>query len=673
MMKTKRQSRRAYVLVVVLAAILVASLAGSFVLRKSNLLIDFSNMKYRQTDIKSRVANEFNRIAKDFSFYLEQKLLAGGPASDLLNYQCSSNEGICFDTSALSARGANLSIRCRGEGEGQDFISTQCTTSQKFPKDFFLELQMRSLENTGEIVTAAGEIRVEPLPLNAYALALSNIDEVIRFGPGLYDGNIALNFSEPDAQAIFKPVPGPDGRVSISKAIVTNELSKIKFEGLSSGDSNISYAGAKQLPNLSGFLSAFEDGILRAMEAAESKVFEFPKDITSLPLMTWPETWPNGQFALEPNDDELYELPCHDGETCFYQSLVPLGARNCSYQNVRFAVQTDGPETEFEVLWDRICGWDAVEKIFFEGVLLSGGAEPYNEFAGDALSGEFFEGFEQGRCSTETDASAPYDDEFGCSGPQTQGQFEEASCVRQVCEFVKIDSFEFSGGVGEGPNDFNIFHFPDVNKLSFVSLVASPASSNQPFDVYVPEGRVQLLSPFSWQGDSAQIGASFFAENGFYLGLETRSDDSGSYLSESVWDAPLDFTFEGSLISLNEDRPTLNLSMLLNTDKILGKLSLKGGRIGAKPSVIRYFNGNEVTRGFKDVEYIYLPNMSPALKERVFVANLGVTVLNFHIHYSNAKEALREVGLDWQEPENDQINSRGPAPVVNPGQQGPRR
>ncbi|MGA0164507.1 MAG: hypothetical protein ACO3LE_09755, partial [Bdellovibrionota bacterium] len=644
-----------------LAAILVASLAGSFVLRKSNLLLDFSNMNYRQTDIKSRVANEFNRIAQDFSFYLEQKLLAGGPASDLLNYQCSSNNPICFDTSTLSARGANLSIRCRGEGEGQDFNSTQCTTSQKFPKDFFLELQMRSLENTGEIVTAAGEIRVEPLPLNAYALALSNIDEVIRFGPGLYDGNIALNFSEPDAQAIFKPVPGPNGRVSISKAIVTNELSKIKFEGLSSGDSNISYAGAKQLPNLSGFLSAFEDGILRAMEAAGSKVFEFPEDITSLPAMTWPETLPNGQFDLEPNDDNLYELPCDGGETCFYQSLVALGARNCSYQNVRFAVQTDELETRFYVLGDRICGWDAVEKIFFV-------ADGYNEFASHALSGGVFEGFEHDRCFTETDASAPY--EFGCSGPQTQGQFQDAYCVRQVCQVSKIDSFIFGGSVGEGSNDFNLFHFPGVYTLSFVSLVDEPASSNQPFDVYVSEGRVQLLSPFSWQGDSTELGASFFAENGFHLGLETRSDDSESYLSESVLNAPLDFTFEGSLISLNEDLPTLNLSALLNADKILGKLSLKGGRIGAKPSVIRYFNANEVTRGFKDVEYIYLPNMSPALKERVFVANLGVTVLNFHIHYSNAKEALREVGLDWQEPENDQINSQGPAPSVNPGQQG---
>lgn len=456
MMNMKRQSRRGYVLVVVLAAILVASLAGSFVLKKSSVLLDFSNMRYRQTDIKSRVANEFNRISQDFSFYLEQKLLAGGPVTDLLNYECSGN-AICFDTSALSAKGASLSIRCRGEGEGRDFNSTQCTTSQKFPKDFFLELQIRSLENTGEVVTAAGEIRVEPLPLNAYALALSNLDEVIRFGPGLYDGNIALNFTHSNAQAIFKPVAGPNGRVSISKAIVTNELSKIKFEGLSSGDSNISYAGAKQLPNLSGFLSAFEDGILRAMEAAGSRVFEFPEDITNLPAMTWPETLPNGQFNLEPNDDNLYELSCNDGETCFYQSIRALGARNCSYENVGFAVQSDGLETNFYVLGDRICGWDAVEKIFFV-------ADSYNEFANEALSGEVLEGFDQGRCSIETDSSEPY--EFGCSGPQTQGQFQDAFCVRQVCQVSKKDSFILSGSVGEGSNDFNIFHFPGVYDLS---------------------------------------------------------------------------------------------------------------------------------------------------------------------------------------------------------------
>jgi hypothetical protein len=55
--------------------------------------------------------------------------------------------------------------------------------------------------------------------------------------------------------------------------------------------------------------------------------------------------------------------------------------------------------------------------------------------------------------------------------------------------------------------------------------------------------------------------------------------------------------------------------------------------------------------------------MSPALAQRVFVANLGVTILSFHLHYSNPREALKEIGLNWETPPKARISVR-PAEAV---------
>jgi len=101
----------------------------------------------------------------------------------------------------------------------------------------------------------------------------------------------------------------------------------------------------------------------------------------------------------------------------------------------------------------------------------------------------------------------------------------------------------------------------------------------------------------------------------------------------------------------------MNLNSIHNASLVLDTLRVVGGRVGGKAANIRKMNssdGNFIS-GFENVEYIFQPNQSPALKERVFVGNLTVSVLSFHIHSSDPKEALAEVGLEWEEPAEGQI------------------
>lgn len=633
----KQCDRSGYALVVVLSILMVSMLIGAYFLKKSALLDKNVQMALDEKDLQQRAIYNFNQLAQQVRVKVEAAINDSITEEDLLSSELCSNSFTCvreaIPQSEATEMGISYVIECRGEGT--PLLSTRCTTSKySFPKELLIRMQQRNPNNPDEVLYATGEVRYQPVPLNAYALALTAAKNV-NFGPGTYDGNIAINLSNSEGEKYQVHLyPGENDPINFN-GIVTVSAGQVANPGDSTDEAIVFHTGPNKEVNYVGFRNSSQLGSLREsfVQAVEDSLVN-----------------PENQIIEGNPQGYTPDIPLPEVDGTIITSAYELNPLRKSL--LKLSAATTGGN----------CGTNARFEESFKKVVRVKMALDYTE----PPAGYQFEAghdylIEVG-CRTaphlcsQGNACMQMDDGSGkiCTVVREEvntifdGQLPDNSIIVSQNPEVILDRYQTSDNYASGCGTNFAVYAPNGNFRANVGYKnVQPSVSGVPSEGRLKAAFVSGLNVTTPQG-AVVFHEDTIAENGFSLGSIKNT-------GEVPEDGPT-LRFEATIVGLGLASKAVEfdnqLVMPSSGSHLLGKFLSKGGQIAAQSSDFRTVytsgpNAGQVVAGFGDVEHIFLLNDSPVLSSREFAANLDATVRNFNIDYPEARAGLARVGLGW--------------------------
>ncbi|MGA0164852.1 MAG: hypothetical protein ACO3LE_11535, partial [Bdellovibrionota bacterium] len=332
--------------------------------------------------------------------------------------------------------------------------------------------------------------------------------------------------------------------ISISEAIITNNILKLGFQG------DVTYPGAKQLPDLANFNQAFAEGFEQAAATpGNTRIL-----VSASPEIELPNWNFNDGVLVDDAGYPITNLPCKDGngdEVSGGCDVLGVWQAPESCKFFPFDQSTlRGPwELRLEAnMSSTECATSHIRsqkkfRVLFNYLILKLSSAQYSEYFGSSSHIFYLDGWEHFR------SALYYSDSSGCEDAISPGE------IWVILDLKKTETTEV------GPANLSVNSLLDFDDPAGLTLLSrggqTMASSCRDKTLAVrTQGPMTLMNSFQNIGDAADLGIAFFADYFILPGDATWICDVANPGATGCA-TPKDFLFEASLIATDPEQKTI--------------------------------------------------------------------------------------------------------------------